>query len=96
MAKALNWQKDHVRHVMQDQRTEAKLHVYSKTTRRALRAAVMPWGKHKGRRLSAIPQQYLEWLYGERPDGDWLRHTIGDELLRRARAARAQQKLRTP
>jgi uncharacterized protein (DUF3820 family) len=53
----------------------------------------MPWGKHKGRRLSAIPHDYLTWLHEERPAGDWLRRLIGAELFRRRRLARAQHAL---
>ncbi len=88
MAKGLNWDKDRIRQQQADRAHDARLGAYSHTTRLAIRAAVMPWGKHKGRRLSAIPQQYLEWLQGERPAGDWLRRMIAQELFRRHRAAR--------
>jgi uncharacterized protein (DUF3820 family) len=90
MAKGLNWDKDRIRQQQADRTHEAVMRVYSTTTRRAIRAAVMPWGKHKGRRLSAIPRQYLEWLQNERPAGDWLRHMIAQELFRRHRTGRAQ------
>jgi uncharacterized protein (DUF3820 family) len=90
MAKGLNWDKNRIRQQQANRTHEAVMRVYSTTTHRAIRGGVMPWGKHKGRRLSAIPQHYLEWLQNERPPGDWLRHMIAQELFRRQRTARTK------
>lgn len=36
-------------------------------------ARIMPFGKHKGKRLSSIPRSYLEWMVSEFEKGDSLR-----------------------
>lgn len=30
--------------------------------------SLMPWGKHKGERISDVPASYLDWLIGQ----DWI------------------------
>jgi hypothetical protein len=45
---------------------------------------IMPWGKHKGRRLSEIPGSYLFWLLEECDSlRDDLRIKIQEELRNR-------------
>ena len=88
MATKLDWQKAQVREQIATTAQDRRYAIYARTTRRAIRAAVMPWGKHRGRRLSAIPQQYLEWLQDQRPPDCPLRHAIVRELFRRHHAAK--------
>jgi hypothetical protein len=98
MAKGRNWDKDRARRFLADQTHAASMqHAAEPPTSRsawlAIRGGVMPWGKHKGRRLSAIPLDYLTWLYGVRRPGDPLRRAIGAELFTRRRQTRAADSL---
>jgi hypothetical protein len=43
---------------------------------------VVPFGKHKGRRLDTVDGDYLVWLLGV-VKADWLRKAVQDELTRR-------------
>jgi hypothetical protein len=95
MAKGLNWEKNKMNHALGLHR-EPPLPPPARppSVAEIIRAGVMPWGKHKGRRLSAIPPHYLKWLYGVRPEGCALRKAIGTELFRRHQQERADQQLR--
>lgn len=35
-------------------------------------ATVMPWGKHRGKRLEDVPPDYLLWLYEQTWIKDWV------------------------
>lgn len=61
-----------------------------------VRRVHMPFGKHKGKPISAVPTPYLEWYRGEGRKG-WLLDAVVAELGRRAadrreRAAEAMQR----
>lgn len=43
----------------------------------------LPWGKHKGRDITAVPASYLCWLLEETDIGAYYRSAIRDELADR-------------
>src|SRR5262245_7005106 len=46
-------------------------------------AATMPWGKHRGRRLTELPTGYLKWLLNADDMDAWLLYEVKQELRRR-------------
>lgn len=53
------------------------------------RQAYMPFGKHKGKPISAVPTEYLEWYRGEGRKG-WVLDAVVEELGRRVQERRAR------
>lgn len=43
----------------------------------------MPWGKHKGKKLSEVPLKYLEWILKENEERMKLFEEIEEEINRR-------------
>ncbi len=44
----------------------------------------MPWGKHKGKPLTDVPSDYLQWVIAEADNASsWLKQQIKQELSRR-------------
>jgi uncharacterized protein (DUF3820 family) len=56
------------------------MHSQACTELRASWEVKMPFGKHKGRSLSAVPVNYLEWLLGNRSVSGELREAIRSRL----------------
>src|SRR5262245_22049393 len=45
--------------------------------------AVMPWGRHRGRRLADLPGSYLKWVLNADAAQPWLREQVKAELANR-------------
>jgi hypothetical protein len=44
---------------------------------------LMPFGKHRGKRLVDVPTDYLAWLVSEVDNRPWLISVVSEELDRR-------------
>jgi exodeoxyribonuclease X len=46
----------------------------------------MPFGKHRGKRLSQLPGSYLSWLLREADLEPWLKQALEQEERRRGKS----------
>jgi exodeoxyribonuclease X len=62
---------------------ERSLEDLAKLTRKAAVLKTLPFGKHKGEAVTAVPTSYLEWILREEVDDPDARYTAKFELARR-------------